>query len=151
MSFFFIYVIYITYKTYILKSGREKLCLIFFFFLQTLQDFFLLDMRNLFRLLIHHRSKLSKRKKVYRVLFHVYRALNRRLSLDIFRIISAKSVLGWSRGLKSVAFGAAERSKRLDHRVNQKHLILIHSHSRLVSNTTNTRLRVVLYIGHACG
>lgn len=46
-----------------------------------------------------------------------------------------------SHGLKSVAFGAAERSKHLDHRVNQRHLILIHSHSRLVSNTTNTRLR----------
>lgn len=123
----------------------------FFFFLQTLQDFFLLDMRNLFRLLIHHRSKLSKKKKVYRVLFHVYRALNRRLSLDIFLGSFLLSLFWDGLVVSKVSHLAAERSKRLDHRVNQKHLILIHSHSQLVSNTTNTRLRVVLYIGHACG
>lgn len=127
-----------------------------FFFNGTL-DFFviLLSIRNLFHFLISSSSiKACKKIKVYRILFHVYRALNHGLSLDTFRIISTSLfwdvLFSWF-CLKSVAFGAAERSKHLDHRVNQRHLILIHSHSRLVSNTTNTRLRVVLYIGHACG
>lgn len=62
-----------------------------FFFNGILQDFFviLLSIRNLFNFLISSSSiKACKKIKVYRILFHVYRALNHELSLDTFRIIS---------------------------------------------------------------